>query len=230
MSIRGGDPLLVLSQVILSLQLSFAIVPLIHFTGDRRKMGAFATPNWAKALAWVTASVIMFLNLKLVLDTIAEGFAAGNAAVRFLLLPVTLLVVPLLAWMIVEPFWRKWRDRGRAVIPTPLLPPLSATLSRQYRRIGIALEASERDAQILAGVLPLARAASAEVVLIHVVESATARFIGRTVNDEEARLDSDYLGRVAAELSAAGFACSTQIGAGEPEDEIARIASKKRWT
>ena len=59
--------LLVLSQVILSLQLSFAVIPLIHFTSNRRNMGAFATPWWGQVLAWLTAAIIVALNGKLVL-------------------------------------------------------------------------------------------------------------------------------------------------------------------
>src|SRR5947209_16238637 len=64
--------LLMLSQVILSLQLSFAVIPLIHFTSNRRNMGAFATPPWAQALAWLTATIIVALNGKLVLDQIGS--------------------------------------------------------------------------------------------------------------------------------------------------------------
>ncbi|MCY3023349.1 MAG: divalent metal cation transporter, partial [Planctomycetota bacterium] len=65
---QGADRLLVFSQVILSLQLAFGVVPLILFTSDRRKMGVFVNPWWVKALAWLTAGVIMALNAKLVLD------------------------------------------------------------------------------------------------------------------------------------------------------------------
>ncbi len=59
---RGSGRLLVLSQVILSLQLPFAVFPLILFTGDRRVMGPFVSPRWLQALAWVTAVVIALLN------------------------------------------------------------------------------------------------------------------------------------------------------------------------
>jgi manganese transport protein len=59
---RGTGQLLVLSQVILSLQLSFAVIPLVLFTSDRHKMGAFASPAWVKALAWPVAVVIAALN------------------------------------------------------------------------------------------------------------------------------------------------------------------------
>ncbi|NBR85986.1 MAG: divalent metal cation transporter [Verrucomicrobia bacterium] len=68
----GTGKLLVLSQVILSLQLPFAVVPLILFTSDRRKMGEFASPPWVKALAWLTAAIIIVLNVKLLWDTASE--------------------------------------------------------------------------------------------------------------------------------------------------------------
>jgi manganese transport protein len=64
----GTASLLVLSQVILSLQLSFAVIPLVIFTSDRRKMGSFASPAWVKVLAWTTAAIIVSLNVKYLLD------------------------------------------------------------------------------------------------------------------------------------------------------------------
>ncbi|UTA68101.1 Nramp family divalent metal transporter [Emticicia sp. 21SJ11W-3] len=67
---RGTSDLLVLSQVILSLQLSFAVVPLVAFTSDKLKMGAFANPNWVKYTAWVVAFIIISLNGYLLIDTI----------------------------------------------------------------------------------------------------------------------------------------------------------------
>src|SRR6185437_8996695 len=72
--------LLVLSQVVLSLQLSFAVIPLIHFTSDRRNMGSFATPWWGQALAWLTAAVIVGLNGKLVVDKVGEWVALAAAS------------------------------------------------------------------------------------------------------------------------------------------------------
>jgi manganese transport protein len=59
---RGAGALLILSQVILSLQLSFAVIPLVWFTADRRKMGAFANPVWLSGLAWLVTLVIVVLN------------------------------------------------------------------------------------------------------------------------------------------------------------------------
>ncbi len=69
---NGTAKLLILSQVILSLQLSFAVVPLILFTSDRQKMGPFVNPLWLKALSWLVAVIIAVLNGKLLWDQFAE--------------------------------------------------------------------------------------------------------------------------------------------------------------
>jgi manganese transport protein len=66
---HGTAKLLVFSQVVLSLQLPFAVVPLVMFTSDRRKMGEFTSPRWLQVLAWATTAVIIVLNAKLLLDT-----------------------------------------------------------------------------------------------------------------------------------------------------------------
>jgi manganese transport protein len=65
---NGTAKLLIWSQVILSLQLSFAVIPLVQFTGSRAKMGEFANPRWLSILAWTTALLILVLNLKLLAD------------------------------------------------------------------------------------------------------------------------------------------------------------------
>jgi manganese transport protein len=71
---RGVGSLLILSQVILSAQLSFAVVPLVVFTSDRLKMGRFVNPRWLIVLAWVVTAVIIALNAYLLYDTITGWF------------------------------------------------------------------------------------------------------------------------------------------------------------
>jgi len=66
---RGVGELLILSQVILSIQLPFAVVPLVRFTGDRLKMGEFANRRWLQVAAWATAAAIIGLNAWLLCDT-----------------------------------------------------------------------------------------------------------------------------------------------------------------
>jgi len=62
--------LLILSQVVLSMQLPFAVVPLVLFTSDKAKMGTLVSPGWLKAVAWTISAVIVALNIKLLADTI----------------------------------------------------------------------------------------------------------------------------------------------------------------
>jgi manganese transport protein len=68
---RGAGQLLILSQVVLSLQLPFAIVPLVMFTASRAKMGAFVAPRWLSLLAAAIAAVVIALNVKLLVDFVA---------------------------------------------------------------------------------------------------------------------------------------------------------------
>jgi manganese transport protein len=70
----GTAKLLIFSQVILSLQLSFAVVPLILFTSDRRKMGPFVNARWLNVLSWLVAAIIAVLNGKLLWDQFAQWF------------------------------------------------------------------------------------------------------------------------------------------------------------
>ena len=65
---KGTAQLLILSQVILSLQLPFAVVPLVMFTADQRKMGELVAPRWVTALAALVAALIIVLNVKLLVD------------------------------------------------------------------------------------------------------------------------------------------------------------------
>ena len=66
----GVGQLLILSQVVLSLQLSFAVVPLVWFTSEKKKMGRFVNKFWLKVLAWIVTVIIGGLNLYLLLQTV----------------------------------------------------------------------------------------------------------------------------------------------------------------
>jgi manganese transport protein len=75
---RGTAQLLIFSQVILSLQLSFAVFPLVRFTSERAKMGAFVNPLWLKGLAYLVAFVIAGLNAWLLLQTVGGALGVGG--------------------------------------------------------------------------------------------------------------------------------------------------------
>ncbi|HEY0261510.1 MAG TPA: divalent metal cation transporter [Chitinophagales bacterium] len=95
-----ADELLVFSQVVLSLQLGFAVIPLIHFVSDKVRMKEFVINIWTKLAAWISASIIVFLNLKLVIDSAVENQS-------FLFGLIIALFVALLIYIIIFPFVRK---------------------------------------------------------------------------------------------------------------------------
>jgi manganese transport protein len=207
--------LLVLSQVILSLQLSFAVVPLIHFTSDRRNMGSFATPLWGQALAWLTAAVIVALNGKLVLDKIADwvlaasdsGWAVGPVPASWLigaaLYGLAGSVAGLLAWVTVKPWVRPappW-----TAPPTVQLDWVDALRPRPLETIGVALEHGQADAEILNRALSLAQPGKTRLVLLHVVDTPMTRLLGADTEDRETGADRQFLNDVARALRELGY-------------------------
>ncbi|HQR01304.1 MAG TPA: Nramp family divalent metal transporter, partial [Ferruginibacter sp.] len=97
------DALLILSQVILSLQLGFAIIPLIHFVSDKNKMGKFAIKPITRIAAWVIASVLVFLNLKMLVNEMGTVYADGNTWQQIGLTIGGLLCIGLLLYIIFSP-------------------------------------------------------------------------------------------------------------------------------
>src|SRR3984885_5541452 len=67
---NGTYKLLILSQIILSMQLPFAVIPLIHFTNSKERMGALANRAWVRILAWLAAALILVLNVWLVMISV----------------------------------------------------------------------------------------------------------------------------------------------------------------
>src|SRR5690606_18565093 len=87
-----GD-LLILSQVVLSLQLGFAVIPLIHFNSDKRRMGEFTIKKWVKILSWTAAVIIVALNAKLVVETINALVSEAENPVYLHIFVVPLAVI-----------------------------------------------------------------------------------------------------------------------------------------
>ncbi len=106
--------LLVLSQAILSFQLPFAIIPLVQFTSDRRRMGIFASPVWLKALAWLCAVLVIGLNIVLIWMYMGEwAEAVEKAGWRSLWIygtvgPISVGLAGFLVWIA---FYSRYRPR-----------------------------------------------------------------------------------------------------------------------
>ncbi len=229
---RSVDTLLVLSQVILSLQLPFALVPLLHFTSSKFKMKEFASVFVVRIIAWISAGFIIVLNLKLVYDFIIENISESGIngdLTKFLLIPIVIFLVGILTWIIFEPYLKKEQlvKLEKMLTKKPIVSwgtKVMDSQKRTYKKVGIALEGNfKRDDKIINGALPLLKTLVSEIYLIHCVESVAGRFIGDMVGDKNANEMEEYLKEFVNKMNKENVKASPIICGGEPEDEIARI-------
>ncbi len=230
---RATGNLLVLSQVVLSLQLSFAVIPLIQVVSDRRWMGQYAINRWLQIAGWIVASVIAALNLKLVFDALVDWLrgAGGNAWLAWLTaVPAVLGLIGLLGYVIVVPALERWRGQPVAALVGVHGPSAVPAIDppRSPRIIGAAVDFSRADKAVLSYAVTLARAAGrgARVVLFHVVESGGALVMGGELRDSEAQDDQARLELYAGELTALGIESEYDLGFGDPADELAHLVER----
>ncbi len=166
---KGTYQLLILSQVILSLQLPFAVVPLVHFTGDKLKMGSFASKWWVKILAWITSIIIIILNGKLVYDQIMEWIKGGAPLlVSILIIGIAAAISIFLVYIIMLPLIRgakSWKEEK----PTGALAVIEGIETHPIKHIAAALGRENSDAAIVSRAISMAKAEKARLTLIHVV-------------------------------------------------------------
>jgi len=220
--------LLVLSQVVLSLQLGFAVIPLIHFTSDRKTMKEFTIKTWVKILAWLSAAIIVYLNIQLVVQQIHDWIveAGGNTILVYtIVIPIALGCMFLLIYVFVHPFLLKM-SKEKKQLPHGYAANI-AEGSLQYKKIGIAIDFSREDEKIIQNALMIGNK-EATYTFIHVVESAAARYFGKNTLDHETQLDYDNLVKYRDKLEEMNYKAETQIGFGNPASELARIITEQK--
>jgi manganese transport protein len=200
---HGTYRLLILSQVILSMQLPFAVIPLIHFTSSRERMGAFANRAWLRVLAWATAALIVVLNVWLMATTILDWLDASGEWRGWVELGlgvmVTVLAV-LLAWVILQPVLPRWiRKFGRAPIELPKSVASNLPIPL-YQKILVPLDHTSRDREAIAHASALAKQHHAKLYLLHVEEGVTSQVYGPMSSTAEVEAGREYLGEIAREL------------------------------
>jgi manganese transport protein len=219
---QATGKLMVLSQVLLSLQLPFAVVPLIRMVSDRKRMGAFAIPAWEKGLAWLVAGLISALNGKLLLDTLAGwmgGAGTAAAVARYAAMPVAVALGLLLAWLVAEPWLVRSRRRheGReAGVHAEAGAEGAFEPAPPFRKVGAALDFGATDPEVLARAAAMAAASGGRLVLIHVVESAASRALGGEAADRESVDDLARLQRYALSLGKFDVDAEAVLGYGNP--------------
>ena len=216
---EGTYRLLILSQVILSMQLPFAIIPLIRFTSDRSRMGEFVNRTWVNVLAWSSAVLIIALNFRLAAGSITPWVEAAPWRAWFVI-PAVVGVVFLLGWVT---FARPHPP------PVPQLHPGAAVATNlpplRYRSILVPLDHSNRDRAAVAHAAATAHLHGATIHLLHVEEGATSQLFGPLASTSEVSSGQQYLEDIANSLKANGLDADIRIVHGRsPRAEIIRAA------
>jgi len=219
--------LLILSQVILSLQLGFAVIPLIHLTSDKKEMKGFAIKLWVKILAWISAGVIVILNIKLVTEEITGwGKASGGWYIYTLIIPVAILIGLLLLYIFIYPLFSTNRKLSNNV-PHGSALDIENIEKIHYTRIGITVDFSKNDLNTIRHAI-IQGGKSAHYHLIHIVETAAARYHGTATMDHETLSDAENLEKYRQNLSDLGYHASPHIGFGGAAKAIAEISKENQ--
>lgn len=221
------DSLLIFSQVILSLQLGFAVIPLIHFVSDKKTMGSFAIKPLTKIFAWLVASVLVYLNIKMITSEAVDFFTtSNNTAAKITIISSGILFGLLLVYAIVFPLLGK-RKKSVSIQMHPDISGLIDINVPVYKKIAIALDFSENDAKLLASAIGQAKN-DTTFLLIHVVESATAILFGKETDDYETKEDLERLGFYVKQLIDRGYDAEGKLGFRNRAKEIVRIVKEEK--
>jgi manganese transport protein len=220
------DDLLVFSQVLLSVQLGFAVIPLIHFVSDKEKMGEYVIKKWVQIAAWLVALILVGLNGRLVLHT-AIDFMKSDATVgaKF---AVGLLLLGFVVLFFIMTFYPVFKKKKLPVSSMHGdIVALDNLTVKPTQKIGIALDFTLADEKLIAHALAQGQQRS-HYILIHVVESVSAHYLGAASDDEETRLDQERLSQYQHQLEQKGYQVSTALGFKNRTAAIVKIVADNK--
>jgi manganese transport protein len=219
------DALLIMSQVILSLQLGYAVIPLIQFASDKKTMGQFTIKPLTKIAAWLIATVLISLNLKMLFNEVLPFFEADVLWPKMVIIGLAFFFGSILLYIILHPFLKK------QVAPKSILMHQETTIGTIHKpifnRIAIALDFSADDPKIISYAVGQGNKNSS-YILLHVVESAGAKLLGKETDDYETRKDLEMLENYVTELRHQGYTASAEAGFRNRVKEIARIVNENK--
>jgi manganese transport protein len=220
---QGTLSLLLLSQVIISMQLPFAVIPLIRFTNDPARMGEFANRLWVKILAWGAAGIILGLNFWLAAKDAGPWMMA--APWRILVFgPMLIGIIALLGWVMF--FGTRVRPGEHAQAGVAVASNLPAP---EYRRILVPLDQSDRDRAAIAHAAAMARLHGATLYLLHVEEGVTSQLYGALSSTAEIKAGEEYFDGIVRSLEADGIHTELTVVHGRSaKEEIVRLAREIR--
>ena len=219
------DSLLILSQVILSLQLGFAIIPLIHFTSDKKTMGKFVIRPFVIFLASLIAAVLVYLNISMVVGQSVSFFATSDSTFwKAIIILAGLFYITLLLIAIFYPLMRKKITTTRVQVH-PEAAELHQLSIPIYKKIAVALDFSKNDLKLITHAIGQGNE-NTSYVLIHVVESAATRIIEKETDDLETRKDQQQLDTYVKQLKEKGFEAIGLLGFNDRAKEIVRLVKE----
>ena len=223
--------LLILSQVILSLQLPFAVVPLIHFTSDASKMGELANAKWVKILAWLCATIIIGLNGWLVVSSLSgwlEKAGSDSVYIRMLLLPILCGICLLLVWILFAPILpSQLRRSGQTATAMPASTKQEMVPSL-YRTILVPLDHSGKDAKAISHAAAFAIQHNARLLLMHVEEDVPSQLYGTLASTAEVEAGRAYIEGIVRQLDAQAISSEVLVRySNSPADEIIAVAKAR---
>lgn len=221
------DELLVFSQVILSMQLGFAVIPLIHFVSDRRTMGKFAINIKTQIAAWLIATVLVYLNIRLLYSEASQYFdGSGNEGARIAILTGAILFAFLLAYIIFFPLFSARKKTSTIEMHKDY--DVDIRLEKPvFNNIAVALEFSDHDSSLISAAIGQGNSNST-YILIHVVESASARLLEKDSADFETIRDQERLDLCIKKLQDQGFNTRGHLGYKYRAKEISRILKEEK--
>ncbi len=218
--------LLIFSQVVLSIQLAFAIIPLIFAVSNKRMMGRFAIKPWLILLSVIITTVILYLNIDMVIHEamklVEQTDHVGVKGLIFLFLAALALL------LLLTVFYPLFSRRSHTE-PTRIHKQLTfaAVELQPYQKIALALDFGDKDNVIIANAMKYIHA-DTELILIHVVESAGARVLGHDIADTETDDDRDQLRTYQQQLREKGINCTFALGYKHRTSEIVRICREQQ--
>ena len=219
--------LLILSQVILSLQLGFAIIPLIHFVSDKTKMKGFHISKTTQFFSWLVALIIVFLNAKLVFDEIKDwlGTSENQTLLWFTVVPISIGFSFLLLYIILKPFIIKAKNNIQTHLPHNIELNFSQAATYKTKKIAVAVDFSNADSVAINSAFEMG-GKEANYTLIHVVETIGAMMYGGNIEDHETTIDEKLLLQYQEMLTNKGFKVNIQLGFGKPNKAIPKIVNE----
>ncbi len=219
--------MLILSQVILSLQLGFAIIPLIHFVSDKSKMKGFHIGRATQIASWIIATIIVSLNAKLVFNEI-QGWleTSENPMVLWLtVVPLAIGFLILLLYIVFMPLFTKSKPDIENHSPHNLKLHFSKTGTYSKKNIAIAVDFTNADETAINSAFELG-GIEAKYTLIHIVETVGAMMYGGNIEDHETTIDKKMLLKYQETLKSKGYKIDIELGFGKPNKAIPKIINE----